>query len=601
MRAGEPRTTEAPALRKFLHDVSSRPVPQPAVAMRAGILLLGLLGLCIIPSARADDSGVPSRIGRIDLVSGGVSFRLTNDKTWSVADFNYPVYTGMTLSTEDKARAEITIGANALQMSSETVLDITTLNNRLSDIVLHQGRVHLSLHVLRPGEGVEFEFAKGTVWLLQAGYYEIDLAAGDAPSRISVIDGKARFVATDADVDIASDQVAVLQDDEKVSLVPKKAETSIPDQPLAPAGATQTSRRNTDDFTAWATDRDALPISGVPKNLERDTTGYAELDAYGEWQISDTYGRIWLPTDVPDDWEPYRFGHWISVPPWGPTWVDDQPWGFVPFHYGRWVQVDGRWGWLPGDPNEPAVYAPALVAFVGSPDDNGIMDDSGDPAVAWVPLGPDEPFDPWYAADPAYIERINAGSVRDFHHWSPERLEEWRRDRRLDGFANRRFATAIGRDAFLGARPVAAAMVHIDPERFDRAPVMGGAPHLGDRRFAVDPVVHAGPPVHPATGEHPGAPHSEVATREPGGSHPAEAPHPSEAPHAPGVPRTSVPPHASEALRAPGLAHTPVVPHAPFAPMMSRGNAFQAPPASRFMAAPHIAPHVAAPSGGRKR
>ncbi len=33
---------------------------------------------------------------------------------------------------------------------------------------------------------------------------------------------------------------------------------------------------------------------------------------------------------------------------WGFTWVDAAPWGYAPFHYGRWAYVSGRWGWCPG-------------------------------------------------------------------------------------------------------------------------------------------------------------------------------------------------------------------------------------------------------------
>jgi hypothetical protein len=33
--------------------------------------------------------------------------------------------------------------------------------------------------------------------------------------------------------------------------------------------------------------------------------------------------------------------------PWGWTWVDNAPWGFAPFHYGRWVGA-GALGLDPG-------------------------------------------------------------------------------------------------------------------------------------------------------------------------------------------------------------------------------------------------------------
>ena len=53
--------------------------------------------------------------------------------------------------------------------------------------------------------------------------------------------------------------------------------------------------------------------------------------------------------------------------PWGWTWIDDAPWGYAPFHYGRWAHVRNRWCWVPGPRHVRAVYAPALVGWVGSP------------------------------------------------------------------------------------------------------------------------------------------------------------------------------------------------------------------------------------------
>ena len=77
------------------------------------------------------------------------------------------------------------------------------------------------------------------------------------------------------------------------------------------------------------------------------------------------FGALWIPRSVATGWVPYRLGHWVWVHPWGWTWVDHAPWGFAPFHYGRWVFVRARWCWVPGPRRIRAVYAPALVVFVG--------------------------------------------------------------------------------------------------------------------------------------------------------------------------------------------------------------------------------------------
>ncbi len=99
------------------------------------------------------------------------------------------------------------------------------------------------------------------------------------------------------------------------------------------------------------------------------------------------YGNVWMPTRVSSGWAPYRDGHWAWVDPWGWTWVDEAPWGFAVSHYGRWASIGGSWGWVPGPVAARAVYAPALVAFVGG-NNFAVVDLVGAPARRLVPARP---------------------------------------------------------------------------------------------------------------------------------------------------------------------------------------------------------------------
>ena len=100
-----------------------------------------------------------------------------------------------------------------------------------------------------------------------------------------------------------------------------------------------------DDFDRWAYDRDRdEDNSEAARYVGRDMTGYESLDGHGRWVESDDYGRVWMPYGVARDWAPYRYGRWMWVDPWGWTWIDDQPWGFAPFHYGRWARYRGGVG-----------------------------------------------------------------------------------------------------------------------------------------------------------------------------------------------------------------------------------------------------------------
>jgi hypothetical protein len=169
-----------------------------------------------------------------------------------------------------------------------------------------------------------------------------------------------------------------------------------------------------DEFSAWNSDRDRRMVVGATaRYVSPEMTGAEELDRYGRWEQSPEYGALWVPTAVAVDWAPYRAGHWAWVRPWGWTWVDDAPWGFAPFHYGRWVYVRNNWCWTPGERVARPVYAPALVAWMGGPRANVSITIGGGPAVGWFPLAPREVYVPSYRASPRYVQNVNIAQVRN--------------------------------------------------------------------------------------------------------------------------------------------------------------------------------------------
>jgi len=102
------------------------------------------------------------------------------------------------------------------------------------------------------------------------------------------------------------------------------------------------------------------------------------LDPYGKWTDDATYGTVWQPDPgvVGADFAPYvSAGHWDYDN--DELWVSDYDWGWAPFHYGRWVYINGGsgWSWVPG-----RAYSNAWVSWrVGAP---------GYPYVGWGPLAP---------------------------------------------------------------------------------------------------------------------------------------------------------------------------------------------------------------------
>jgi hypothetical protein len=101
----------------------------------------------------------------------------------------------------------------------------------------------------------------------------------------------------------------------------------------------------------------------------------AALEGYGHWVQHPQLGDVWIPDSVPQDWQPYRIGHWVYSDQWGWYWNSDEDFGWVTYHYGRWY-LDRQlgWVWVPGDE-----WGPAWVNWR-----------QGDNFVGWAPTPPDE-------------------------------------------------------------------------------------------------------------------------------------------------------------------------------------------------------------------
>ena len=161
-----------------------------------------------------------------------------------------------------------------------------------------------------------------------------------------------------------------------------------------------------DEWDRWNDDRTGRRAER-PRGAEYVppvVAGVDDLDAYGDWRDEPQYGHVWIPRDVASDWAPYSTGRWVWDPYYEWTWVDDAAWGWAPYHYGRWCRVGDAWGWAPGPVVAAPVYAPALVAFFGSPGGVSVSVGVGAPVVSWVALGFGEPVLPWWGP-PGFVGR----------------------------------------------------------------------------------------------------------------------------------------------------------------------------------------------------
>ena len=396
----------------------------------------------------------PSRVGRVSLTSRNVDLRNPGQAGWADAEVNQPVFAGQALRTDSRSRAEVQIGANTVDLSGDTEIELASLSNQYVQIAMSRGRLAVRLHELGNGKAVEVDFPQGGVWLLAPGLYDIDAGSGDQLPKVTVFEGQAKFAGDSGATHLESDQTLVLTD-----APPLATEAAVPDL-----------------FIEWCQERDYDETRlAALYYISPDVTGFADLDAAGIWRVNPEYGPVWFPTG-PEDWAPYRFGHWRWIAPWGWTWIDDQSWGFAPSHYGRWTLINEHWAWVPGNFIERPLYSPAVVAFLGTP---GVGLSSEDGAtVAWFPLAPGEAYWPSYTRDVDYVRRLNFGNVADLTSIGMQADGEPPLEVFNEDFANRQFATVVPRSIFTNGRPVAPARVILPEKRLQDAPVLMASPQI---------------------------------------------------------------------------------------------------------------------------
>ncbi len=340
----------------------------------------------------------PARVARLSQLSGDVSTEPASVDTFAVAELNAVLTTGDRLYTDTGAQAELEAGTLAVRLGGGTDLTVTALTDTLAQLGLASGSVHLRSYSLEAGTVLELDTAEAAVTVLAAGDVRVDSDPGAHATTVSVLAGQVQLDGPGLSrVMNAGDRVRVVGAD------PNSGQASSPET-LGP--------ETPDGLDGFSDGRDSSYASGEAASnayLNAQVTGGSDLASYGSWDSGD-YGPVWYPA-VAFGWLPYRTGHWGWVAPWGWTWIGPEPWGFAPFHYGRWVCVDGRWGWIPGPPRIRAVYAPALVGFVGGA--RAAAGGGGAGLVGWFPLGPREPYAPPFHGSTLYLNRVNASNIYD--------------------------------------------------------------------------------------------------------------------------------------------------------------------------------------------
>ena len=85
----------------------------------------------------------PNRVGRVSLVEGNVSFFMDRSEGWKPARINYPVTSENSVWTEGASRAEVRIGASALRLDDNSIVDFVRIDDDQTQAYLQRGTVNI--------------------------------------------------------------------------------------------------------------------------------------------------------------------------------------------------------------------------------------------------------------------------------------------------------------------------------------------------------------------------------------------------------------------------------------------------------------------------
>ncbi len=349
-----------------------------------------ILGALVTQAALADDPDPPALVGRISFVQGHAGLQ-AGDTPAEQVQVNRPVTIGDRVRTDSQSLLEISLGTAAVRMDQNTDVTVANLDEGITQLQLDGGALSLHVFELDRNENVEIDTPTATVRLREAGDYRID-TNDDGMTRVAVRHGDAEIDGGGRPIHVRDQQQLVFEGS---------------DEPAQVIALT-----TPDDFDQWSMARDRhFENQRSTQYVSREVVGYEDLDANGNWDEIPEYGAVWYPSNVPADWAPYRDGRWVWVSPWGWSWVDDEPWGFAPFHYGRWAYVGRRWCWVPGPRHVRPVYAPALVAWNGGGVGVSVGFSISNRPSRWFPLGPREVYVPAHRASTRYLHNVNISNT----------------------------------------------------------------------------------------------------------------------------------------------------------------------------------------------
>lgn len=344
------------------------------------LALLTLLTIAVAVPLRADRGQ-----SYFTYDDGGTIVRQAEDNRDVDVRVNLPVFPGDEVITSRRGRSEIRLSdGNVIALDRATDLRFRSIldsyDGNASQTVIELRYGHLMVQRTEYGNDyVRLDTDNASYVATSETIYAVDSDRGR--DRVTVFDGSVEVRTPQHTSSVRAGEEAKVDQDGVSDLVSQEYSTA-------------------DEFERWYLRRAERYSHGSSRYLDR-SLAYADSDlaSNGSWIYVGGFSTwAWRPR-VAVGWRPFFDGEWVLGLGGNLIWTSYEPWGWVPYHYGRWAQDSlYGWVWLPG-----TGYSPAWVYWMYGPG-----------TIGWAPAGWWDCYRPYY--DWSYRPYTRYGGDS---HWGP--------------------------------------------------------------------------------------------------------------------------------------------------------------------------------------
>ncbi len=293
-------------------------------------------------------------VTRLNDVKGDVSFLPGGESTWVNAERNRPLIPGDKVWNDAGSYSSLQVANATACAGPSSLVTVLNVNDVILQLQLASGSIDFYVGNHIKLQAYEINTPNVVLSVTEPGHYRITVDEVKGTTVVNVNEGEADIYGLKSSAIMGAGQSIEFYDN---NLKKYQAANTF----------------GNDELQKWCANQ-------LPKNAKATSIiGYDDLEYHGAWQEIPEYGMVWSPNGVSSDWTPYRDGHWVWAECWGWTWVADEPWGFAPYHYGRWTYKEGTWYWVPGTQIDNVEFMPAVVSFI-------MLDNNG--VIGWFPWAP---------------------------------------------------------------------------------------------------------------------------------------------------------------------------------------------------------------------